>query len=151
MALGLSATCAPSCGSGCSSTPTVWFKCVSSPTYTPFPCAGTWAAKLAKCWEASTVAPLPSTAYWGQREPDIFSGTVWHVVERVTTKWQSTSVSSLALLLLIFGIISHPSPALCPVSCKQNARCEIWWHYRLFVPDLSSTELSAVHFLDPVH
>lgn len=60
-------------------------------------------------------------------------------------------MSSLALLLLIFGIISHPSPALYPVYSTQNARIEIWWHYILFVPDLSSTELSAVNFLDPVH
>lgn len=61
-------TCAPSCGSGCSSTPTAWFKCACSPTCTPSPCAGTWAAKPATCWEASTAAPPPLTACSGKIE-----------------------------------------------------------------------------------
>ena len=63
---GLSVTCAPSCGSGCNSTLTAWFKCASFPTFTPFPCAGTWAAKPAMCWGASTAAPRPLTACSGR-------------------------------------------------------------------------------------
>lgn len=60
--LALLATCALSCGSGCSSTPTVWSRCASSPTCTRCPCAGIWAAKPAKCYGALTAGPLPSTA-----------------------------------------------------------------------------------------
>lgn len=36
-----SVTCALSCGSRCSSSPTAWFRCVFSPTCTPSRCAGT--------------------------------------------------------------------------------------------------------------
>lgn len=62
----LSATCALSCGSACSSTPTVWSKCASSPTCTLSPCAGTWAERPVTCWGASTAAPRPSTACSGR-------------------------------------------------------------------------------------
>lgn len=65
---GLWATCAPSCGSKCSSSLTVWFRCDCSLTCTRSPCAGTSDARRATCWGASTVEPRPLTVCWGERE-----------------------------------------------------------------------------------
>lgn len=68
---GLSATCALSCGSRYSSSPTGWFRCVCLPTCTPSRCAGTWAAKPVTCWEASTAAHPPLTACSGEMVLDV--------------------------------------------------------------------------------